>query len=139
MAFVILFVFIFSCKKQVENPGIVGLCPIVASSDPMDHAVDISYDKVVTITFNAAMNPATINNTSLFVKQVATATYIAGKVAATNDPSVYTFTPEIPLLPFQNYVTTVTKASTNTFRTNMLADYVFSFTTIPKLSLLSLP
>jgi uncharacterized repeat protein (TIGR02543 family) len=135
----LLFVFVLACKKQVENPGIVTLCPIVASSDPMDHAIDVAYDKVITITFNEAMNPTTINNATLLVKQLSTASYISGKVATTDNPSVFTFTPDIPLLPFQNYTGTVKKEVANTFRTKMLADYIFSFTTIPKLSLTSLP
>jgi uncharacterized repeat protein (TIGR02543 family) len=138
--FVLFFITaLFSCKKSVEHIGIVGLCPIVVLTDPMDLAVDVAVNKVITITFNAPMNAASINNTTVFVKQNSSASFLAGIVAATGNEAVYTFTPDVPLLPFKNYTVTVSKEATNKFRTKMVADYNFSFTTIPQLSLNALP
>ena len=137
--FLVLFVASFGCKKSVETEGTVALCPAVLSTDPMDKAVDVVYDKVITVTFNTAMDSSTINTANLLIKQVSTATYLSGKIATTNNPAVYTFTPDLPLLPFNNYLVTIKKAASSRFRTTMLEDYVFAFTTLPKLNLLSAP
>lgn len=135
----LLLVFSFACKKTDEPVGIVVLCPTVVSTDPMDDAVDVVHNKVITVTFNEAMNPESINNTTLLLKQVSTSTYVSGTILPTDNAAVYTFTPDVPLLPFNEYIGTVTKAATNTYRTTMVADYVFSFTSIPQLSLTALP
>lgn len=129
----------FACKKTDEPVGIVGLCPIVIATDPMHTAVDVVYNKVITITFNEEMNASTINNTSILIKQDSTSTYLSGTVSPTENAAVYTFTPDLPLLPFKNYSGTVAKTVANKFRTNMVSDYVFTFTSIPKLSLIRLP
>lgn len=130
---------IFGCKKSDEPVGIIGLCPVVTATDPMHNAVDVELEKVIAITFNTAMDSSTINTSTVLVKQVATATLLVGTVATTNNSGVFTFTPATNLLPFTNYEVTVTKKVTNTFRTAMEQDYVFSFITIPKLGLISLP
>lgn len=137
---VILFsIFFFGCKKSDEPIGVIGLCPEVTATDPMLNAVDVVLDKVITITFNTAMDSSTINTSTVMVKQVSTATLLVGTVASTNNAAVFTFTPTKQLLPFNDYEVTVTNKATNTFRTSMISDYVFSFVTIPKLSLSSLP
>jgi uncharacterized repeat protein (TIGR02543 family) len=138
--FVILFsVFLLGCKKSDEPVGIIGLCPEVTSTDPMLNAVDVVLDKVITITFNTAMDSSTINTSTIVVKQLATATLLVGKVSTTSNAAVFTFTPAKPLLSFSNYEVTVTNKVTSTFRSAMILDYTFSFVSIPKLSLSSLP
>src|SRR5688572_21353369 len=54
----LLAVFIGGCKD--ENVEIVGVCPLVLSTTPVNLAVNVPLDQVVTVTFNEAMNPATI-------------------------------------------------------------------------------
>lgn len=130
---------LFGCKKSDEPVGIIGLCPVVTATDPMHNAVDVELEKVITITFNTAMDSSTINTSNVLVKQVATATLLVGTVATTNNTGIFSFTPATNLLPFTNYEVTVTKKATNTFRTALEQDYVFSFITIPKLGLSSLP
>jgi len=132
-------VFLLGCKKSDEPVGIIGLCPEVTSTDPMLNAVDVVLDKVMTLTFNTAMDSSTINTSTVVVKQVATATLLVGIVSATSNPAVFTFIPAKPLLPFSNYEVTISNKATSTFRTAMLSNYVFSYVTIPKLSLSNLP
>lgn len=139
-ASIILFsVFFFGCKKSDEPIGIIGLCPEITLTDPMLNAVDVALDKVITITFNTEMDSSTINASTFIVKQLATSTLLVGTVAATSNAAVYTFTPSKALLPFSNYEVTVTNKVTNKFRSAMITDYIFSFISIPKLSLSSLP
>src|ERR1700749_985498 len=46
------------CKN--ENVGKIGVCPVVVSTSPADGSVGIGLDKIITITFNEAINPSTI-------------------------------------------------------------------------------
>lgn len=43
-----------------ENVEIVGVCPLVESTNPADLATNVPLDEVLTVTFNESMNPATI-------------------------------------------------------------------------------
>jgi len=129
----LLFSIVAGCKKVTENAGVTAYCPVVVSTDPMDKAVDVALNKVVSATFNTDLNPASINSSSFYIKQGTQ--IISGTVAATSVGSVYTFTPDIPFLPFAIYTGTITNAATDKFRTAMVSNYVWSFTTIPQVSL----
>lgn len=136
-ALLLLFgVFIAGCKKDEFAGEVVGLCPTV-TSDPMDKAVDVVLNKVVTITFNTPMNAASINNGTFSVKQGSNV--IGGIVAPTTNAAVFTFTPNAPLDPFLIYTGTVTTGAKDTLRTAMAADYVWTFTSIPRISLSANP
>jgi hypothetical protein len=136
---VILLLSVFSagCKKDNFKGEVKGTCPVVVSTDPMDKAVDVVLNKVISVTFNTAMNPATINNASFTIKQGATA--VAGTIAATANAAVFTFTPTAALLPFTVYTGTITIAAKDTFRTSLVSNYVWTFTTIPQVTLTSNP
>lgn len=136
-ALLLLFgVFIAGCKKDEFAGEVVGLCPTV-TSDPMDKAVDVVLNKVVTITFNTPMNAASINNGTFYVKQGSNV--IGGTIDPTTNAAVFTFTPNAPLDPFLIYTGTVTTGAKDTLRTAMAADYVWTFTSIPRISLSANP
>ncbi|MES2005345.1 MAG: ice-binding family protein [Bacteroidota bacterium] len=128
----LLLVLAAACKKVTEVPGIINPCPVVVSTDPMDKAVDVVLNKVISVTFNTDMNAATVNGNSFSVKQGTQ--IVSGKVAATGNGAVFTFTPDVSLQPFAVYTGTVTTVASDKYRTSMVADYVFSFTTIPQLT-----
>jgi uncharacterized repeat protein (TIGR02543 family) len=121
-----------SCKKVVEEQGLVGLCPVVVSTDPSDKAVDVALAKLISATFNTDMSAATITNASFSIKQGTQ--IISGTVAPTATGTTFTFKPDVALLPFTKYTGTITTTATDKFRTAMVADYVWSFTTIPQLT-----
>jgi len=128
----LLFVaFLAGCKKDDFTGEVIGVCPTV-TTDPMDKAVDVPLNKVITATFNTIMKASTINNSTFVIKQGTTV--ITGKIAPTADAAVFTFDPDVDLLPFTTYTGTISKAVTDTLRTAMVEDYVWSFTTIPVLS-----
>jgi hypothetical protein len=130
---VLLFtVFIAGCKKDNFKGAIQGVCPVV-TTDPMDKAVDVVLNKVITATFNTAMKPATINNTTFTIMQGTTV--VAGTVAPTANGAVFTFTPTAPLLPFAIYTGTITTGAKDTLGTSLVSNYVWTFTTIPQLTL----
>jgi uncharacterized repeat protein (TIGR02543 family) len=133
--FFILLISIAGCKKSAETEGIQALCPIVISTDPMHHAVDIDYDKVIHIDFNTAMDSNSINSNSLLIQDAASTSILTGRIATTEDPSAYIFTPDRPLLPYKQYTLTVKKSAMSQYRLAMEADYSSNFTTIPSLAL----
>ena len=135
----LLVVFAAGCKKVIEEPGVVGLCPIVVSTDPMDKSVNVVLNKVISATFNTNMKATTINNTTFTIKQGSTSTLISGTIAPSVNGATFTFTPSVALLPFTTYTGTITTGVTDTFRTAMVSDYVWTFTTIPQITLSSNP
>src|SRR3954463_8499633 len=57
------------CKKESEEPGINGICPEVVATDPSGGAVNVATIKKVSATFNEAMDTASLNAGTFFLKQ----------------------------------------------------------------------
>jgi uncharacterized repeat protein (TIGR02543 family) len=132
----LLIVFAVSCKKDDYKGEVVGVCPTVLT-DPMDKAVDVAYNKVISATFNTAMSASTINDKTFIIKQGSTV--IPGAIGTTANPAVFTFTPAQALLPFTTYTGTITTGAADTLRTALISDYVWTFTTLPQVTLSSNP
>jgi hypothetical protein len=129
----ILVVLISGCKKDTYLAK-VGVCPVVASTIPANGAVGIPLNQVVSATLNEAMNPATINTSSLTL----TATMnIAGVKAAlvpivgtiTYSGMTATFTPSTPLAANTTYTGRVTTAAKDMMGNAIQEDYVWTFNT----------
>lgn len=133
----LLFVFAAGCKKVTEVSGIVNVCPVVVSTDPTDKAVDVALNKLVSATFNTDMNASTIDGTSFTIKQGNN--IIPGTVAPTSSGATFTFKSDVPLLPFTKYTGTILNKAADKFRTAMVSDYVWTFTTIPLVTISSSP
>ena len=129
--------FFFGCKKDGFEDEVVGLCPVVVSTDPMDKAVDVEVSKLISITFNTEMDSTTINNTTILIKQGANV--VSGTLATTASAKVFTFKPSTALLPFVPYTGTVTTGAKDRFNTAMVANFDWSFTTIPVVALTATP
>lgn len=133
-ASIALFMLILTgCAKDDFEGEVSGDCPVVVSTDPMDKAVDVTLNKVISITFNTDMDATSINNSSFSIKQGSTV--IKGKIAPTTDAKTFTFTPDVNLLPFTTYTGTVTMEARDNFKTAMIADYTWTFITIPQVTL----
>jgi len=126
-------IIITGCKKDDFEGEVSGDCPVVVSTDPMDKAVDVTLNKVISITFNTDMDAASINNSSFSIKQGTTV--IKGKIDPTASAKTFTFTPEVNLLPFMTYTGTVTMEARDNFKTAMISDYTWTFVTIPQVTL----
>ena len=131
--FVLFAVIMTGCKKDDFEGEISGECPVVVTTDPLDKAVDVPLNKVISITFNTDMDAATINNSTFIIKQGATT--ISGKVNPTAVAKTFTFTSDVPLSPFTNYTGLVTTGAKDNLKTAMESDYTWTFTTIPRLTL----
>ena len=129
--------FFLGCKKDNFKDEVSGDCPVVVATDPMDKAVDVALNKLISITFNTNMDATTINSSTFLIKQGTTV--INGVYAATANPKMFTFKPDVALLPFLLYSGTVTTGAKDKFSTAMVSDYVWTFTTIPVVSLSALP
>ena len=135
--FILFAIFIAGCKKDDFKDEVVGLCPVVVSTDPMDKAVDVALNKLISATFNTDMNPVTINKTTFTIKQGGS--LVTGTVSPTADGKTFTFKPDADLLPFTVYTGTISMGATDKFKTAMLADYVWTFTTIPQVTVTANP
>jgi uncharacterized repeat protein (TIGR02543 family) len=133
---VLVAVYTVGCKKDDFAGEVKGLCPVV-TTDPLDKAIDVLPNKVITATFNTNMDAATINASTFTITQGTQV--INGTVAATADAAVYTFTPKTPLLPFTTYTGTINTEARDKFHSAMLESYVWTFTTMPAVGLTSTP
>jgi len=133
----LLAVFITGCKKDDYKGAIQGACPVVVSTDPLNKAVNVALDKVISATFNTAMMPSAINTATFAVKQGSTV--VTGTVGSTANNAVFTFTPAAALLPFTVYTGTISTGAKDTLGTSMVSNFVWTFTTIPQVTLSSNP
>ncbi len=121
----IVAVFSFGCKKDVAEAGTVGVCPIVASTDPANNSSNVATNKKITATFNEAMDGATINGTSFVITQGSN--QVAGTVSYSGNTA--SFTPSSLLMGNTMYTGTITTASKDLAHNAMTANYTWSFTT----------
>lgn len=103
-----------------------GAIPAVVSTDPSNGAVNVPLNKIITATFNMAMDPATINASTFLLRQGATV--ITGVV--TYSGTTATFTPSAPLSSNTVYTATITTGAKNAAGNALAANYVWSFTTM---------
>ena len=129
----ILVVLITGCKKDTYLAK-VGDCPEVKSTNPANNDVGVPLDKVVSVTFKYAMNPATINASSLTL----TATMnIAGTKAAlvpiegavTYSGMTASFTPSTPLAANTTYTGRMTTLAKDPMGNALQQDFVWKFNT----------
>ena len=116
-------VLIIGCQKD-DYKEILGVCPVVVSTNPDNLSTGVPLNQVITVTFNGAMNPATITTSAITLQgpSAVTGTVTYSGVTAS-------FTPSTPLLPNTTYTgrvnTSVKDATGNALQT----DYVWTFTT----------
>ena len=125
-------VFMSGCKKD-DYLAKVGVCPLVVSTIPVNGAVGVPLNQVISITFNEVMNPATFTSESFVLQGTAV---IAGTKAATVVTGVFTFsdktvifTPSSPLAANTTYTGTVKTAVKDLDGNALQVEFVWSFTT----------
>ncbi|HSO88074.1 MAG TPA: Ig-like domain-containing protein, partial [Draconibacterium sp.] len=127
-------VFFSGCKKD-DYEATIGVCPLVVSTIPLDKAIDVPLNQVISATFNEKMAPETINQESFIIQQGTTA--ITGTVAYSGLTA--TFIPSVPLLPNVLYSGTIKTLSKDLLGQSLMEDYKWSFTTIAQVTLSSNP
>jgi hypothetical protein len=120
----IVFIAFFSGCADDDFVETIGVCPIVESTDPVNEAINVPLNQVITATLNEDMDAATFTKTSFIVQG---ATPIDGNV--TLNGKIATFTPTGNLAANTTY-TAIIKTSVKDLMGNALqADYVWTFST----------
>ena len=103
--------------------------PKVILTDPLNNAIGVSLNKIVTATFSTAMDPLTINTSSFTIKRGTTV--IDGDVSYAG--TVATFVPTTAFAANTIYTATITTDAKNLVGTALADNYVWTFrtTTIP--------
>jgi hypothetical protein len=123
-------ILIAGCKKD-NFKEIVGICPIVQSTNPANGATDIPLNQGISVTFNENMNPATFNLTSCDMESPFTlqgVTPVAGKVSYNGTTA--TFTSSDNLLSGTTYTAIITEKVKNLAGIPLAKNFVWSFTTV---------
>lgn len=101
------------------------LQPLVISTDPVNNETGVVLNKIITATFNTAMDPTTINGTTFTLKQGTIS--IAGVVSYSGTTAY--FVPTLPLTANTIYTATITTGAENLAGVALMSDYVWNFTT----------
>ena len=125
----LLLVFATGCSdhdKPGENPTVTA--PTVSSVAPLDAASGACSSTVVTATFSAAMNPASIDGVTFTLTGPGTAA-VAGVVSYSASSNTATFTPTSTLALGTIYTATITTGATDAYGIALASNYVWAFTT----------
>ncbi len=100
--------------------------PMVNSTDPLNNTTGVPYNQVITIGFNKAMDPLTINNSTFTLMEGVTA--VSGTVAYSGTTA--TFTPTNMLAVGGNYTATITTGAKDVAGNALATNTVWSFSTL---------
>ena len=133
----LLTVFAWQCKKDDYQGETKGVCPQVVSTIPGTDTTNVLVRTKVTVLFNEAMNPSTINTTTFSLVK-ATSAVATTKAASTPLLGTVTYAGmtatmslDTQLEPATKYTGTVTKGAQDPDGNALKADYTWSFTTAP--------
>lgn len=126
--------FIGGCRDEnVEN---VGVCPLVLSTDPANLETGVPLSKVITVTFNEAMNPATITPGAFTLlgtdgsgSRVSEAAEILGALSYDAETYTMSYTPGTQLTANITYTGTVATSVEDLFGNALQTPYVWTFVT----------
>jgi len=102
------------------------VAPTVILTDPSNNASGVALNKVVTATFDMAMDPLTISSTTFTLKQGTNT--VLGTVNYSG--TMASFTPTNPLLENAVFTATITTGAKNLAGDSIANDYVWTFSTI---------
>ena len=99
--------------------------PVINSTDPLNNATGVVFNKPIDVTFSEAMDPTTINASSFTLKQGTTS--VTGTISYSGTKA--TFTPSSNLAPNSIYTGTITTGVKDLIGIALISNYTFSFTT----------
>ncbi len=119
---ILSFFFIMGCSNDDNDPIVT---PNVESTSPANNATNVPRNNSIDISFSEEMDPATINSSTIIVKQGTTV--VPGMV--TYAGTTATFAPQDDLLALTAYTVTVTTGAKTLAGNPFAANSVSSFTT----------
>ena len=129
---IVTVVLIVGCKKD-DFIEVVGVCPVVESTNPTNAANGVPLNQIITATFNEKMNPVTITQASFIVQSydlLSTSkgyTFISGIVSYTD--STASFEPFSLLAPNTSYKGIIASSVRDLMGNSLQADYEWTFNT----------
>lgn len=99
--------------------------PAVSNTNPINGAIDVPINDVITVTFGEAMDVSTMNTATFVVNDGSS--NISGTV--TYSGKTTTFTPLNNLFPFTDYTVTIDTGVKDLAGNAMTSDYTWSFVT----------
>ena len=105
------------------------IAPSVIATSPANGATGVSTTAAITITFNEAMDAATINATNITMRVTSSGTAVPGIVTYNTTTHVATFTPSSPLIQNVGYTVTVSGNVKDLAGNAMGVNFEFSFNT----------
>lgn len=107
-----------------------GTIPTVASTNPLNGAINVPINQKITATFSEAMNATTVTAAGTFtVAAVGTGgAAVPGTVTYVAATNTATFTPTANLPPSTQYTATISTAAQNAAGDPLLSNFVWSFT-----------
>jgi hypothetical protein len=102
-----------------------GLAPVITYTDPFNAETGVVLSKIIKAHFNVPMDPLSIMDSSF--KLMHGATEVLGTVNYTDTTA--TFTPSMELLPNTLYTARITNMAQDKAGTNLVSDFVWTFTT----------
>lgn len=120
---IVFILFISGCSKDEDTAPLA--TPIVTSSSPLNNATNVARNNAITISFSTEMDPATINSSTILVKQGTTD--VPGTVTYTGTTA--TFTPTNSFLALTTYTVTVTTGAKTMAGKPFAANSISTFTT----------
>ena len=120
----VMVVLIVSCSKD-DFQETTGICPTVTATSPQNGEINVPLSKVITVTFNEEMNPATITQTSFTVMEATT--IVAGAISYSGKTA--SFTPVSNLIPGKTYLGKITTKAKDIKGNTLQTDYIWTFST----------
>lgn len=121
----ILSIVLFTGCAKDDFVEVLGECPIVIATSPVDGAFSVSLSQTIKATFNKEMNPTTINANTFTV--TANGAPIAGTISYTGVEA--TFDPTASLLANTIYTATISTQVKDEAGNALQTNYVWMFTT----------
>src|SRR6478609_2553879 len=128
--------FMSGCKD--EKTGKIGTCPLVISTNPANLAINVPLNQIVTVTFNEAMDPASITPAAFTLLspgspggRVSGTTRVEMSGTLTYNAATFTmiFTPSAKLAPGATYTGTVATVVKDVMGNALQVNYVWTFST----------
>jgi hypothetical protein len=125
---IICIAFFYRCAED-DFIEVDGLCPVVTAVNPIDGAINVPVNQVITAKFNEKMNLSTISKASFAVESAGVE--IDGTVTYTDSTAI--FTPSTLLARQTEYIATIKRAAKDLTGNALQEDFMWSFTTVPPL------
>jgi hypothetical protein len=108
------------------------VAPVITGASLSDGAVDVPVNSSLTVTFNEALTPATVNGATVFLSTNAAVNEpVSGQISLSANGRIVTFAPASPLLWGATYQLTLLGTIEDAAGNPLGQDYTLRFATLP--------